>query len=114
MGTCASRHTVPDWGSELIDYVNSLGSSRDACNEEITHEVARIQQDMDFLSLENDILKERVSQLEHEDEWSRMDILVKHYAAAASRGRSKEKKRRSVGFSVPINMMTAACTPEPN
>ena len=112
MGTCSSRQAVPDWGTEFVDYVNSLGTSREVCSEKIQIEIERIQQDMEFLALENDILKERVSQLENEDEWSRMDILVKHYAAAASRGRSKDKKRRSVGFSIPLNM-TAACTPEP-
>ena len=120
MGNCAS-HRNPSGGdgnevAEIMKWLETVSNARNTVGKHILSEVKILHKHIDQISSENEILRERISQLETQDEWSRIDVLVKHYASARQAdnpmvSQGSEKKRKSIGYSVPLNVETAECTP---
>lgn len=120
MGNCAS-HRNPSGGdgtelAEIMQWLESVSNARNTVGKHILNEVEILHKHIDQISSENEILRERISQLETQDEWSRIDVLVKHYASARRSvtpvmSQGSDKKRKSIGYSVPLNVETAECTP---
>ena len=92
---------------DIVDEVTDLWTARDTMGAAIQAELQLHEEELRRLRAENEKLRERVSQLETQDEWSRIDVLVKHYRTMDAE-LPIDVKNRLPGFKAPMSLISTA------